>query len=272
MTRLLLGAASVLALMAIAPAFAEEKSSVLDVTKQKVVNSVEAASDAAAEAAVNASKAMEETYEDIKASLIDKNEKVDVSVVTVNSRYTANGMIGRTIYNWKGEGVGKVHDIILDRQGNPAMVIVADGEIFGMGKKVAFDYGIVTTRDENGDVIAPISENMIDKRSEFSYDPKDASATVRVLPSDGYSVNALLDGQLVDPGRTTVADIDNIVFRNGKAALLIVSFDKILGMGGDKAAVAFGDATIVKDGDDAYDFQLSAPQAARFETFKKAVK
>ncbi|HEY8190400.1 MAG TPA: hypothetical protein VIF12_06915, partial [Micavibrio sp.] len=61
----------------------------------------------------------------------------------------------------------------------------------------------------------------------------------------------------------------NISFKGGRADNLIVGFDKIMGVGGDRAALAFADVSLVPDGSEAYDFQLTTDQAAQFEAFKQ---
>lgn len=226
-----------------------------------------AVSDTANDISNGASKA----YKDIKASLIDDDAKTKISTVNINTRNTASGMIGKTIYNAKNEGIGKVHDIILDANGKPVMVIVADGEIFGLGKQVAFDYSVVTKQNKDGDIIAPLDEKTIEQAAEFSYDRNGTDNNVRVIPANGYSVNELLDAELVDQNNESVADVDDISFRNGQASQIIVGFDKTLGMGGNKAALAFTDAQIVRKGENDYDFKLSANQAAQFEAYKKSV-
>jgi sporulation protein YlmC with PRC-barrel domain len=212
-----------------------------------------------------------EAYEDIKATIVGKKDKDGTySTFTINSRMTADGMIGNPVRNGKGESIGTVKDIILDSNGKAIMVVVADGEFVGLGKKVAFDYNAITRVNADGDVIMPLTEEMIDTAATFSYDQKDSDKDVRVIPSNGYSVSKLLDGQLVNPKKETVAQIDNIVFRNGRADQLIVGFDKILGMGGEKAALAYRDAQLIPDGD-GYDFQLTANQAAEFDAYKQTV-
>ncbi len=51
---------------------------------------------------------------------------------------------------------------------------------------------------------------------------------------------------------------------------VVVGFDKVLGMGGEKAAMAFSDLKMINKGDGEIEFQLSASQAAQFESFKAA--
>lgn len=208
-----------------------------------------------------------EAYKDIKATVVGKTEG-EFTPVTIDERMTATGMIGRSVYNATGEDIATVKDIILDRDGKAIMVVVADGEFIGMGKTAAFDYDVVARVDSDGDFIMPLTEAMIDNSAEFSYDRDDYSDDVRVVPSNGYSVAELLDGQLVNQAKETIGQIDNISFQNGHASQLIVGFNQTLGLGGEKAALNYDASEVIPDGD-GYDFQLSAEQAAQFETYKK---
>lgn len=278
MNKTLLTAVSAIAIMGMAPAYAdvEVKAGVSAENLVKPV-SVEAAEQSTGSFSKDVESAWgdikhdtSEAYENIKATVVgEANTDEGFKTVTIDERMTATGMIGRSVHNAKGEGIATVKDIILDRDGKASMIVVADGEFIGMGKQAAFDYNAITRMNADGDFIMPITEAMIANAAEFSYDREDYSDNVRVVPSNGYSVAELLDGQLVDEKKETVAEIDNISLQNGTATQLIVGFDKILGLGGEKATIGFDAAEVVQDGD-GYDFQLSANQTAQFEAYKKS--
>ncbi|MCC7305676.1 MAG: PRC-barrel domain-containing protein [Alphaproteobacteria bacterium] len=224
------------------------------------------------EAADQAGEAAKDAYENIKAAVIGENEG-QVTTVTIDSRTTAAGMIGQPVYNVRNEKIATIRDIIVNAGGEATTVVVADGGVFGFGAKLAaFDYNLVSQRQQNGDVIMPLSEETIKKAAEFSYDRKDiGKADVRVIPDGSLSVATLLKGQIVNPQNETVAEVDNISFEQGSVKNIIVAFDQTLGMGGKKAAVPYDDVKLVRqDNDnDNVDFQLSANQATQFENFKK---
>lgn len=225
--------------------------------------------DDAKEAISDIKEGASDAIETIKATYIahlspDKN----VSVV-IDPRKTANGIIGYPVYNEKHESIAKVTDIILDKDGNATMVIVADGAFIGTGKKVAFNYSAITRVEEDGDVIMPLTEQIIDDAAAFSYDKAEGGDKVRVIPDNGYSVVKLLDGQLVNHKLKIIADIDNITLKSGKANHIVLGFDKTMGVGGEKALISFTDAKIVSDGDQ-LNFQLSEDKALQFEAYKKA--
>jgi sporulation protein YlmC with PRC-barrel domain len=214
-----------------------------------------------------------EAYRDIKATYVSENEtNGNYPTVTIDERMTSEGMIGQPVYNQQGQSVATIKDIILDSDGEAVMVVVADGEFIGLGKTAAFDYGSIARVNADGDIIMPLTEEMIDNAAEFSYDRRGNSNNVRVIPSNGYSVSELLDGQLIDENKKTIAQIDNISFRNGQADQIIVGFNKILGMGGEKAALDFGSTDLVRDrNDNGYDFQLNDRETAQFESYKQTV-
>lgn len=262
-----LASISVIALMAAMPAVANEAA----VTKKdtRVERSSGDMSEDAKQAWKDIKEDTSEAYEEIKATLIGEESGSEQASLVIDSRKTATGLIGKPVYNERGESVAKVTDIILDESGKATMVVVADGEFIGMGKKAAFDYGAITRVEVDGDVVMPLTEEMISNAASFSYDAADAGdANVRVIPANAISVAELLDGQVLNTKNEAVADIDNISLKNGRADKVIVSFDKVLGLGGQRAAMNFSDAKIIRDGDD-LDFQLTANQANQFETYRK---
>ncbi len=290
MTRRFLPGISALAIMAAMPALAEtyngstEKSghaetqahSNGDITKdaKKVW---EKTKDTVSHAAENVSETTRETYQDIKAELVNETDTSsmdsDVSRVMIDQRMTAAGMIGQPVYNQSGERVAKIEDIIIGRNGDAMMVVLVDGDWTGLGKMAAFDYNMITDRNAEGDVIVPLTEDMLSRAASFSYDRGDYSDTVKVIPSNGYSVAQLLDTQLVNPKGEEIAEVDNISFRNGEADRLIVGFGGVLGIGENQAALDYSALHLApnpKSDDRQLDFKLTAAQVQQFENFKNA--
>lgn len=211
-----------------------------------------------------------ETYKEIKSFVFGKNsEKLKISDLKIDQRTTAGHVIGKPIYN-NDERVGTIKDIILDRDGKAVMVIVADGEIFGLGKLVAFKYSDMVKVNNDDNVMMTLTEDVIDQAAEFSYEQNNSGSKVRVIPNNGYSLNALLDGELTDIQGNTLAQIDDVSLKDGKADHLILGFDKVLGLGGKQVAISYNPAQIVMD-DDEYDFQLTSAENVQFTNYKKTV-
>jgi hypothetical protein len=92
-----------------------------------------------------------------------------------------------------------------------------------------------------------------------------------VLPENGFSMKKLMDGNLVDPQGKKLASIDNVSLRDGRANLVIASYNSFLGMGGDKIALNFKPQDLVKDKDNV-DLKLTADEAQQLTSFKSINK
>jgi sporulation protein YlmC with PRC-barrel domain len=264
-TQILL-AVSMIALTAANPAFADTQTAENPAAQQKTSGSLKKDVEHAWE---DIKSDTAHAFENIEATFIGGDEKAEIKPVTIDSRITASGMIGQPVMNSNQERVGTFKDVILDKDGKAVMAIVADGEFPGIDAKlVAFDYNIIARQNKNGDVIMPLTESAIDNAAEFSYDAKGRNENVRVMPANGYSVSKLLDADLLDQKKETVAQVDNISFKNGYADQIIIVFDQILGLGGEKAVLDYRDAQLTRTGDK-LNFQLSANQAKQFEIYKK---
>lgn len=263
MKRQMLATASVLALMATTPTYAETTAT-QPKSAQSQLDKLEADTKAAfAEVKSDAAEA----YEKIKAEFIDNPAPEKNTMIDIDPRSTANGIIGHPIYNEKHESLGKVADIIVDQGGKAMMVIVSDTMFIGMGKHAAFDYSAVTRVETDGDVIMPLTEEIIAKAATFSYGRAQTGEKVSVIPDNGYSVNTLLKGRLLNPQKEPVADIENISFKAGQATHLVLGFDKTLGFGGERAALAYSSTTVIRNGY-ALDFIMGAEKAREFDAFK----
>ena len=237
-------------------------------TKDDVSDATDTVSDAAKDTYESVSEATKDAYKDVKQVWNDNDDEAQVGDISIDPRMTAGGMLGEPVFNVNGERVAKIRDIILDKNGRATMVVMADGDFTGLGKLVAFDYNVITTRSADGDVIASLDESMIDNAATFSYDRGEYSDSVRVIPSNGFSAAELLDGELVNPQGETLAEVDNIVFRNGQASQVIVGFGGMLGVGGEQAALPFGEADLKRNGD-SIDFKLSANETQDFKAYKE---
>lgn len=214
-------------------------------------------------------QAVSETMDDVEYTLFDKDAKGVQSNIAAGA--TARGFMNRAVYNERNERVGTLRDIIVDDKGVATLAIVSDSEITAIGKEAAFDYGLVLRRDQDGDIVMPLSEETINRAQRFSYDRDNAGKEgVRTITTGSYSIDELMEANVVNQAGEKVASVDNITFRNGRADALIVGFDKVLGMGGKKAALPFSNVKMITKGDNDVDFQLTASQAAQFETFKQS--
>jgi sporulation protein YlmC with PRC-barrel domain len=272
MQKKFLATASIIALMAVSPALAgtanTEDSTAKQATEQ-VKEGWDKTKKAVKETAEDASDATKDAYRDFKAFIFsDDDGKLGVEQVQVNPRTTATGIIGEPVYNFNNERVGVVEDVILDQDGKAVMVIIGDGDFFGLGKLAAFDYNAMVEMNADGDIVMPLTEETIERAAEFSFDRNDTGENVRMMPANAYSVEKLLDAQLVNAKGETLGEVDDITFKDGQASQLIVGFDKILGFGGEEISLAYDDAKLVRDGDDDYKYKLSEKKSSLISNHK----
>lgn len=214
-----------------------------------------------------AGKEMREAADNIRAYFLDGKDG-EVKQVSFHAGMTAKGMIGKKISTPSGDSIAKVNDILLDKNGTATKVIVSDGGLLGIGDKLAaFDYSRVITKLDDGRVEMSLSQDMIDKAKEFSYDAKDAGKAT-VLPPDSVSVKDLLDGEVYDNNDKKVASVDNISIMDGKADRVIIGYGKVLGMGGDLAAVDYSGLTLMKQAGET-DVKMSLSASRQFADFRK---
>lgn len=266
----ILTSVSVIALMASLPALADTTAKTQTEINSEKSTSGDIAKDAKA-AWKEVKKDSAEAYEEIRATLIGDKTEGKNSVVVIESRKTANGIIGHYVYNEKHQSVAKVTDIILDQDGKATMVIVSDGKFISMGKQAAFEFSAITRVESDGDVIMPFTQQTIDNAVPFSYDKTDMTDNMHVISDNSYSVKKILGGQMVNQKQELLAVIDNITFKNGRANQIIIGFDKVLGMGGKKAALDYSDAKLIRKGEN-LNFQLNDNRTAQFEAYKKTTK
>jgi len=239
-------------------------------TKDAVSETASEAKENVSEAAHDAKEATKEAYSDLKDALSEEQKQaasnVDTTDVQIPAESLASHMIGQTVTNTMNERVGKVNDIILDKDGNAELAIIGDGDFFGIGKEVAVDYEMVAKTDEYG-VVVPLTEEAIERAVEFSYVATDAP-NVQVMPMDAISVDQALNGKIVDPQGKPLASIDDIIIENGDAEQFVIAYNETLGMGGQQAALSFDDVKAMhKDGKT--HFSLDAKKSAMFRNFAK---
>ncbi|MBI1326177.1 MAG: hypothetical protein GC136_00870 [Alphaproteobacteria bacterium] len=264
----ILAKVSMIALFASFPALAAEKAVENNTHTTVQAKSTGDFSKDAEKAWEDVKGASAEAYNDVKAFFMGDNEKQDKNIV-ISTRYTADGMLGAAVKNNSGERVGTVKDIIVDRSGKAQLVVIDDGEFPGFsGKLVAFDYDVISAKTADGDVIAPLTEESINRATEFSYDRADAGKEkVRVIPVDGYSVMKLVDADVVNPAGEEIGELEDISFRNGKINQIFAEMD-VPGDDDKMIALNFGSTKIVGTDND-LNIQLNAGQAARFTADNK---
>jgi sporulation protein YlmC with PRC-barrel domain len=216
-----------------------------------------------------ADEVMRDTADDIKAFFIgrDVESKVALEPVTIHRNLTAHGLLGKAVVNANGDRVATVEDIIINKNGKAAKIVVSDRGFLGIGGKVAaFDYNKVLAQHPDGKIVMTLTQDMIDHAANYSYEQKDWTQA-KVIPMGSTSVNDLLAGDVWDNNGKKVADIDNVYIRTASASQIIAAFNKVLGMGGDLAALDYDDSQIIRTNKGIH-FKLTPSQSIRFKDSK----
>lgn len=213
-----------------------------------------------------------EVSKQFEAYFLSDDEKVPAKKMSYEFISSAAGMIGTPIVNYKGVRVGTLKDIIVSSSGRADMIVIADGEFTGFdGKLMAYNYADIVRKDTNGDIVIPVSEKMIDKAAEFSYIAGTGKSIVRYVPQGGYSVEKILKGDVLDNNDKKVGVIEDVYFKSGEADQIIIGFDKVLGMGGNKVAANYDPANIVFGGDTLH-IVLTSKQSVALSRYKKSIE
>ena len=258
-------AVSAIALLQPSASFAESKSA--NEVRAEAATSGDISKDAKA-AWKDIKHDAKEASKEIKAFFVGEDESVPAKEMSFMRASSASGIIGAPVFNGKQERVGTIKDIIVNSSGDADLAVIADGEFPGFdGKLVAFPFADISKKETSGDVIAPLSEKAIEAAAEFAYEPGTGKGKVRYIPEGGYSVAKLLDGHIVSPTKEDVGSVDDIYFKDGEASMVIIGFDKVLGMGGKNVVAEYAPTKIVNDGK-TLDIQLSAKQSVALANYK----
>ncbi|MBZ9796353.1 PRC-barrel domain-containing protein [Mesorhizobium sp. ES1-4] len=192
-------------------------------------------------------------------------------------------IIGASVYNGTGdnaENIGKVSDVVFDKDGMAKSVIIGVGGFLGVGtKNVAFDYNKLQWAEKNGDrwLVAQTTKDELTAQPEFdskAYAPAPATSASTQAPAtstDTAQKPADMNAQPVKQADGNLAtniigedvyngtgndaqkigDVNDIVLtKDGKAQSLIIGVGGFLGMGEKNVAYDFAKAKWAqKDGE-----------------------
>lgn len=228
-------------------------------------------------------------------------------VLVLSELRNASDIIGENVINEHGENVANVDDIIIDQQGRAQLLILRDGGVFGMGGRlVSVDYAMMTQQTPQGDVVVPVTENMLDQAREFEHRDNggifgddrqqtgmttgtartgqqqtaqqqnggwmgDDDRQVMRAPAGTMRTSQLMGADVIAADGERLGRVDDIVFRNGEASEVIVSYGGILGLARQMVAMPFDQVQMVQDPDnrDQVRFQLDQQQASAFSQHRQ---
>ena len=191
-------------------------------------------------------------------------------------------IIGESVYNGTGddaEDIGKVSDVVFDKDGMAKSVIIGVGGFLGVGaKNVAFDYDKLQWAEKNGDrwLVAQTTKDELTAQPEFDSKPygpapapaasTDATAPTAPVTTDTAQKPVDMNAATAEPvkradgnlatniiGETVyngtgddaqnIGSVNDIVLtREGKAQSLVIGVGGFLGLGAKNVAYDFGKA------------------------------
>jgi len=188
-------------------------------------------------------------------------------------------IIGESVYNGTGddaENIGKVTDVVFDKDGMAKSVVIGVGGFLGVGaKNVAFDYDKLQWAEKNGDrwLVAQTSKDELTAHPEFDSKPygpapapaasTDAAAPTAPAATDTAQAPAAVpaepvkraDGNLATNiiGETVyngtgddaqnIGSVNDIVLsKEGKAQSLVIGVGGFLGLGAKNVTYDFNKA------------------------------
>lgn len=195
--------------------------------------------------------------------------------------HLASNIIGETVYNGTAEdaqNIGKVTDLVLDKDGNVESAVIGVGGFLGLGAKdVTFDFDKMQWAEKDGDrwLIADVTKEALEAQPAFDSTPyKPAPATERapgVTTSDTVSEAPAATAPVIAPAEGNLASLiigesvyngtgdeaqdigkvnDVVLSPEGKAQSLVIGVGGFLGMGQKNVAFDFDKATWAeRDGD-----------------------
>ncbi|MBB6412696.1 PRC-barrel domain-containing protein [Mesorhizobium sangaii] len=191
-------------------------------------------------------------------------------------------IIGETVYNGTGddaENIGKVSDVVFDKDGQAKSVVIGVGGFLGVGaKNVAFDYDKLQWAEKNGDrwLVAQTTKDELTAQPEFdskSYAPApapvastDAKAPSASAPADTAQAPVDMNAAPAEPVKRAAGNLatniigetvyngtsddaqnigsvnDIVLTKEGKAESLVIGVGGFLGLGAKNVTYDFGKA------------------------------
>ncbi|MBZ9774328.1 PRC-barrel domain-containing protein [Mesorhizobium sp. CO1-1-8] len=191
-------------------------------------------------------------------------------------------IIGESVYNGTGddaENIGKVSDVVFDKDGQAKSVVIDVGGFLGVGaKRVAFDYAKLQWAEKNGDrwLVAPATKDELTAQAEFDSKPyapapapaasTDATAPTAPATTDSAQKPADMNAVQAEPVKRAdgnlatnilgedvyngtgddaqnIGDVNDIVLtKEGKAKSLVIGVGGFLGLGAKNVTYDFSKA------------------------------
>lgn len=157
--------------------------------------------------------------------------------------HLASNIIGESVYNGTAddaESIGKVSDLVLDKDGNIQSAVIGVGGFLGVGAKdVAFEYSELKWAEKNGDrwLIAATSKEQLESQPAFDSTPYKPAAPAAeapgVAPTDGAATDSTAEAPASDMQTAPAETVPPIGPADGALASLIIGENVYNGTGDD---------------------------------------
>jgi sporulation protein YlmC with PRC-barrel domain len=106
------------------------------------------------------------------------------SRVIQSDQVRASMMIGSTVYDMQNRDIGTVKDLVLDKDGRVAQVVVDVGSFIGIGgKNVAINWSDIKT--DNNRLTADLTKEQLQQMAEYRPENRDTGAGTSTSPVTG---------------------------------------------------------------------------------------
>jgi sporulation protein YlmC with PRC-barrel domain len=198
------------------------------------------------------------------------------------NQFKVDRLAGTDIKNHDGDTIGTVDDVLLDKDGRVAAVIVSTGGVLGIGEKtVALNWDQVeVTRDQDDPdklrVRVAMSEDELENLPEFDADisrtmaqqrqPRQeaqpqpraqeqrrqpAGEALTALGAQQFKLDRLVGTDIVNQAGDEIGTVDDVVLeRDGRVAAVIITTGGVLGIGAKSVALPWDRLDISRDQDD----------------------
>jgi sporulation protein YlmC with PRC-barrel domain len=273
MKNIVLTAVSLPIIMMASPAISQtydtqnpDKPFVETTNEAEIKENWEATKDAASEAWGDTKKAVSNTAESVSETtqeIVDDvaaklDTKIDVRDYVENRNdITAKNVVGKPLYDQKGQKLGLIKDIVVSRNGVLKGIIVQHGGFMGLGSKKIM-VGLESFQNKkykNGFSIAMTKQNMSTYPEFYSTNPA----------HDLLLTSEIINSNIVDNTMQNIAKVNYMIITNGNIDKLIITY--VDGILTKFAVIDFSDAEIVVNKGPRIVFKLSEAESEQLKNY-----
>lgn len=156
--------------------------------------------------------------------------------------WRASKLMGLKVKNTAGDTIGDINDMLIDKDGTIANVVIGVGGFLGMGERhVAFRLdALQLTRgtDTNPVTRVNMTKDQIKAMPEWKWTPASAE----------WRTSKVMDAKVINLAGEAVGEINDVLIdKDGKVAAAVIGVGGFIGMGERHAAVPFSSLQLTRD-------------------------